>query len=360
MKFLAAKASKALHRLDPETAHDMAIAALRSGVVPLRRRYVTSPRLETRFAGLRLPNPVGLAAGLDKNAVALGGLAKAGFGFLEVGAATPLPQPGNPKPRLFRLDEDRAAINRFGFNSDGMRKVAERLAKWRSSRSGKDAVVGLNLGANRDSADPAADFARVLAECGPHLDFATVNVSSPNTAGLRGLQAAERLERVLGRVMEARSLLANPIPVFVKIAPDMGDADLGDVVQVVRETGISGIVATNTTVAREGLTSRDRGESGGLSGKPLFDMSTRILARLWRLSEGSVPLIGVGGVASAQDAYEKIRAGAGAVQMYTAMVFDGLGLAARIAEGLDALLARDGHANVADAVGADAYAEKWR
>ena len=354
MKLLEIKASKALHRLDPETARDMAIAALRSGLVPLRRRYVTSPRLETNFAGLRLPNPVGLAAGLDKNAVALGALSGVGFGFLEIGAATPLPQSGNPKPRLFRLDEDCAAINRFGFNNDGMRKIAERLEKWRKNGKGNKAVVGLNLGANQNCEDPAADFASVLAECGPHLDFATVNVSCPNTTGLRGLQTAERLERVLGRVMEARSLLASPIPVFVKIAPDMGDADLGDVVQVVRKTGISGIVATNTTVAREGLTSRHRGESGGLSGKPLFDMSTRILARLWRLSEGSVPLIGVGGVASAQDAYDKIRAGAGAVQMYTAMVFDGLDLAARIAEGLDALLARDGHASVADAIGANA------
>ena len=343
--------------LDPERAHDLAALALRAGLLPLRRRRVTSKRLATSLAGLELPNPVGLAAGLDKNAVALSALSRVGFGFLEVGAATPLPQPGNPKPRLFRLDEDRAAINRFGFNSDGMRKVAARLAKWRSSRRGEDCVVGLNLGANRGSEDPAADFASVLAECGPHLDFATVNVSSPNTAGLRGLQSAERLERVLGCAMQASSHLPKPIPVFVKIAPDMDDGALGDIVRVVRETGIVGIVATNTTVAREGLKSRHRDESGGLSGRPLFDMSTRVLARLWRLSEGSIPLIGVGGVGSAQDAYDKIRAGAGAVQLYTAMVFDGLGLAADIAQGLDALLERDGHARVADAVGADA--EKW-
>lgn len=357
MKRLGSIPMAATRLLDPERAHDLATLALRSGLLPLRRRRIASPRLATSLAGLDLPNPIGLAAGLDKNAVAPRALAGAGFGFLEVGAATPHPQPGNPKPRLFRLEEDRAAINRFGFNSDGMHKVAARLEKWRRSRSGKDAVVGLNLGANRDSEDPATDFASVLTECGPHLDFATVNVSSPNTAGLRGLQSAERLERVLGRVMEARSRLDRPIPVFVKIAPDMGDDDLGDVVRVVRGTGISGIVATNTTVERTGLKSRHRDESGGLSGKPLFDLSTRVLARLWHLSEGSVPLIGVGGVGSAQDAYDKIRAGAVAVQLYTAMVFDGLGLAAEIAQGLDALLERDGHASVADAVGADA--KKW-
>jgi dihydroorotate dehydrogenase len=335
----------AMHRLDPETAHGLALKALNAGLVVLPGP-VTSPRLAVDLAGLALPNPIGLAAGFDKNALALAPLMRAGFGFIEVGAATPRPQPGHPRPRLFRLAEDRAAINRFGFNNDGMEAIARRLAA-----RPRGIPVGLNLGTNKDSADRATDFARVLSTCGPHADFATVNVSSPNTERLRDLQGKAALSALLAGVMEARAELPRPIPVFLKVAPDLSEAELADVAEVALGSGLSGIVATNTTLSREGLKSRHRGEAGGLSGQPLFERSTRVLARLSELTGGQVPLIGVGGVGSAEQAYEKIRAGASAVQLYTAMVYDGISLAGRIAQGLDVLLARDGMASVAEAVG---------
>ncbi|MEX1234455.1 MAG: quinone-dependent dihydroorotate dehydrogenase [Roseovarius sp.] len=334
-----------LRRLDPERAHGLAMRALRSGLVPLPGR-VTSPRLACEVAGLRLDNPVGLAAGFDKNAEALAPLARAGFGMIEVGAVTPRAQAGNPRPRLFRLPEDRAVINRFGFNNLGMEAAAARLAQ-RPER----AVVGLNLGANKDSDDRAEDFARVLAHCGRHLDFATVNVSSPNTEKLRDLQGGAALRALLVGVMEARNWLEKPIPVFLKIAPDLDDTALGEIAEVARSTGLAGIIATNTTLDRSGLTSAHRGEAGGLSGAPLFERSTRVLARLSQLTNGNMPLIGVGGVASPEDAYAKIRAGASAVQLYSALVYEGLGLVPRIARGLDRLLEADGFANVAEAVG---------
>jgi dihydroorotate dehydrogenase len=287
-----------------------------------------------------------LAAGFDKNAEALTSLSRAGFGFLEVGAITPRPQPGNPRPRLFRLPEDGGVINRFGFNNQGMQAAAARLAK-----RPRDAVIGLNLGANKDSADRAEDYARVLACCGPYLDFATVNVSSPNTENLRDLQGAEALAALLRGVMEARDWLPHPIPIFLKIAPDLGDAELSEIAEVARTTQLNGIIATNTTLDRSGLTSPVRDQAGGLSGQPLFEKSTRVLARLSQLTGGKMPLVGVGGVGSAGDAYAKIRAGATAVQLYSALVYDGLSLAGEIARGLDALLQRDGFTNVAAAVG---------
>lgn len=335
----------ALRLLDPERAHGLALRALRAGLGP-SGGPPTSDRLRTRFAGLDLPNPVGLAAGFDKNAVALEALARCGFGFVEVGAATPLPQPGNPRPRLFRLADDRAAINRFGFNNDGAVAIAERLAE-----RPETGVVGLNLGANKASADRAADFTEVLSLAGPVIDFATVNVSSPNTERLRDLQGRAALDALLAGVMAANAALASPVPIFLKISPDLSEADLADLAEVALTRGVAAIVATNTTLARDGLTGRHRAQAGGLSGRPLFERSTRVLARLRRLTEGRVPLIGVGGVGSAEDAYAKIRAGAGAVQLYTAMVYAGVGLATDIALGLDALLARDGFGTVAEAVG---------
>ncbi|HMO08558.1 MAG TPA: quinone-dependent dihydroorotate dehydrogenase [Paracoccaceae bacterium] len=335
-----------LHRLDPETAHALALRALRAGLAP-QPGPVTSGRLRVRVAGLELPNPVGLAAGFDKNAVAVDRLAQAGFGLVEVGAATPLPQPGNPRPRLFRLAEDRAAINRFGFNNDGAPAIAARLAARR--RGG--VPVGLNLGANKTSDDRAGDFGRVLAVCGPHVDFATVNVSSPNTERLRDLQGPQALTALLAGVMAARAALAKPVPVFLKIAPDLTEAEIAAVAGVAMEAGIDGIIATNTTLSRDGLRGPLRDQAGGLSGAPLFDRSTRVLARLSVETAGRMPLIGVGGVGSAEQAYAKIRAGASAVQLYTALVYGGLSLAAGIARGLDALLLRDGFASVAEAVG---------
>ena len=337
-----------LRRLDPERAHGLALKALSAGLGP-RGGPVTSARLRTRVAGLDLPNPVGLAAGFDKNATALGPLSRCAFGFLEVGAATPRPQPGNPRPRLFRLAEDGAAINRFGFNNDGMDAIAGRLAQHGRGRG----IVGLNLGANKDSADRAEDFARVLATCGPHVDFATVNVSSPNTERLRDLQGAAALASLLAGVITARDALPRRIPLFLKIAPDLSPAELEGIAGAAR--GIDGIVATNTTLDRAGLTSRHRGEAGGLSGQPLFERSTRTLARLSTLTD--LPLIGVGGVATAAQAYAKIRAGASAVQLYTALVYGGLSTVAGIAHGLDALLERDGFGSVAEAVGTDR--ERW-
>ncbi|MCB2116382.1 MAG: quinone-dependent dihydroorotate dehydrogenase [Rhodobacteraceae bacterium] len=335
----------ALHRLDPELAHGLSLKALSAGLVPLPGAF-TSPRLATTLCGLSLPNPVGLAAGYDKNADAVTPLTRAGFGFVEVGAATPLPQPGNPKPRLFRLTEDRAVINRFGFNNEGAEVIAARLAKARRS-----VPTGLNLGANKTSDDRAADFAKVLAIAGPHVDFATVNVSSPNTEKLRDMQGKAALAALLAGVLATRDALPRKIPVFLKIAPDLTEADLADVAEVALASGIDAVIATNTTLDRGGLRSRHKGEAGGLSGAPLFDKSTRTLARLSALTEGRLPLIGVGGIASAEDAFQKIRAGASAVQLYSAMVYQGLSLITEIARGLDTLLAREGFANLAEATG---------
>lgn len=329
----------ALRGLDPERAHGLALRALPFAPLP---GPVTSPRLTTRIAGLEMPNPVGLAAGFDKNATALAPLMQAGFGFLEVGAATPLPQPGNPRPRLFRLARDRAAINRFGFNNDGIEAIADRLAN-----RPEGIPVGLNIGANKDSADRMADFAKVMQVARSLVDFATVNVSSPNTEKLRDLQGADALRALLTGVLAE----SGKVPVFLKIAPDLSDGEIAEIATVAMETGVAGVIATNTTLAREGLVSRRRGEKGGLSGRPLFVPSTRVLARLAKETGGALPLIGVGGVASAADAYAKIKAGASAVQLYTAMVYHGLSLAHRIARGLDEMLAHDGFENVADAVG---------
>ena len=336
---------RALRGFDPERAHGLALRVLKTPFAPLPGP-VSSARLRTVVAGLELPNPVGLAAGFDKNADALAPLMRAGFGFLEVGAATPRPQPGNPRPRLFRLSEDRAAINRFGFNNDGMEAIAARLAA-----RPQGIPVGLNLGANKDSVDRAADFATVLGHCGAHVDFATVNVSSPNTEKLRDLQGKAALAALLAGVLEVREGFARPIPVFLKIAPDLSHDELGEVAEVAQSSGIDGIIATNTTLSRDRLMSRHRDEAGGLSGAPLFERSTKVLARLAGLTD--LPLIGVGGVGSAEQAYAKIRAGASAVQLYTAMVYEGISLGAQIAKDLDRLLERDGYKTVADAVGVD-------
>jgi dihydroorotate dehydrogenase len=336
---------RALRQIDPEAAHGLAISALRMGLAPMPGP-VTSDRLKTTLAGMALPNPVGLAAGFDKNATAIAPLSKAGFGFIEVGAATPLPQLGNDKPRLFRLTEDRAAINRFGFNNQGMDAICARL---RDRAPG--IPVGLNLGANKTSTDRAADFARVMEAARGHVDFATVNVSSPNTEKLRDLQGKAALAALLAGVMDVRG----STPVFLKIAPDLTEAEIADVADVANQAGVAAIIATNTTLDRAGLHSPHRDEMGGLSGAPLCEKSTRVLARLSTLTD--IPLVGVGGIGSAQDAYAKICAGATAVQLYTALVYGGLSLAADIARGLDQLLARDGFESVAEAVGTKR--EEW-
>jgi dihydroorotate dehydrogenase len=338
-----------LHRLDPETAHGLSLVALRAGLAGAAAadRW---PRLAVDLAGIALPNPIGLAAGYDKNARAIGPLLRAGFGFVELGAATPRPQPGNPRPRLFRLAEDRAAINRMGFNNDGAEAIARRLAAPR--RAG---VVGLNLGTNKGSPDRTADYAAVVTRCGAHVDFVTVNVSSPNTERLRDLQGRAALAATLAGVLEARAALVaatgRALPVFLKIAPDLGPDEIADIAEVALEARIEAIIATNTTLGRDGLRAPQAVQAGGLSGRPLFEASTRVLAQLARCTQGRVALVGTGGIGSAEDAYAKIRAGATAVQLYTALVYEGLSLVPRIAAGLDALLARDGFATLAEAVG---------
>ena len=330
-----------LNRIDPERAHGLALRGLNTPFAPLPGP-VQSPRLECHLAGLKLPNPVGLAAGFDKNATAVGPLMQAGFGFLEVGAATPRPQPGNPRPRLFRLTKDKAAINRFGFNNDGVDVIAERLA-----RRPDGIPVGLNIGANKDSQDRAADFAHVMRVARTLVDFVTVNVSSPNTEKLRDLQGEDALRALLAGV-KAES---GTVPVFLKIAPDLTDAEIAGIAGVAVDSGIAAMIATNTTLDREGLADPQKTEKGGLSGRPLFTKSTRVLARLYRETGGEMPLIGVGGIGSAADAYTKIKAGASVVQLYTAMVYRGLSLGHRIARGLDEMLAHDGFASVSEARG---------
>lgn len=343
---------RALHLLDPETAHGVALKALNMGLAG-RSGPVTSRRLRTSLAGLDLPNPIGVAAGFDKNALAVDAVLQTGFGFCEIGAVTPRPQPGNPKPRLFRLSADQAAINRFGFNNQGMEQIRKNLSKHR-----RNGIVGVNLGANKDTPDKAEDFIAVLRAFYGLVDFATINVSSPNTESLRDLQGRTALEDLLNRVLEARSALPRQVPVFLKIAPDLTDIDLTDISEICLAHGVDAIIATNTTTSREGLTSPAAQEAGGLSGAPLFEKSTAILAALYTKTRGRIPLIGAGGIASAEDAYAKIRAGASLVQLYTAMVYHGVGLGAEIAKGLDRLMARDGFENVADVIGIDSKNEE--
>ena len=331
-----------MHRMDPERAHGLAIKALHMGLGPKRGPF-TSDRLRTTVAGMEMPNPVGLAAGFDKNASVLHPLSRCGFGFLEAGAITPRAQAGNIKPRLFRLTKQRAAINRFGFNNKGMDLALARLTVRPKG------VIGLNLGANKDSEDRAADFSTVLAHCGEFLDFATVNVSSPNTESLRDLQGKAALAALLDGVMQTNAGLDKPIPIFLKIAPDLDLSELDDIAEVANTSGIAGIITTNTTLDRNGLTGPYAREAGGLSGQPLFEKSTRVLAQMSTRTD--LPLIGVGGVSTPAQAYAKIRAGASAVQMYTGLVYGGISLADRVVRGLDKLLKKNGFDNVADAVG---------
>lgn len=337
MKLIEKAGLAALHRMQPERAHDLSLWALRQGLVPLPGKPFTTPRLKTRIAGFDLPNPLGLAAGYDKNARAIGPLMKAGFGFLEVGAATPLPQPGNPKPRLFRLTQDRAIINRFGFNNEGVADIAARLAA-----RPQGVPVGLNIGANKTSTDRAADFAQVVAQAGEAADFLTVNVSSPNTEKLRDLQGPQALAALLDGVMQARDSLNRQPPIFIKIAPDLDDGALADLADVALNARVDAIIATNTTLSRDGIHDTHAHEAGGLSGAPLFERSTRVLARLYRLTQGQIPLVGVGGIASADDAWQKLRAGATALQIYSALIYGGFSLVGQILEGLDSRLQREG------------------
>lgn len=337
-----------LHRMDPERAHGLALAALRLGLGP-RGGAIASPRLRVRVAGLDLPNPLGLAAGFDKNAVAVGPLLRSGFGFVEVGAATPRPQPGNPRPRLFRLWQDRAVINRMGFNNEGLEAFAARLAAHRGH-----GVVGANLGANKDSDDRLADYTAGLRRLWGMASYFTINISSPNTPGLRALQTQAALDELLGRLVATADSLPQgvAVPMFLKVAPDLEDGEVEAICDTVAKHGLAGVIVSNTTVSRPPLTSRHRDEAGGLSGAPLFVLSTDMLRRFHQAAEGRFMLIGAGGVASGADAYAKLRAGASAVQLYSALAYDGPGLIVRIKRDLAQRLRADGFRSVAEAVGA--------
>ncbi len=338
-----------LFALPPETAHEAGLAALR--LVDRRSPPADDPALAVELFGIRFPNPVGLAAGLDKNARVPGAMRALGFGFVEVGAVTPRPQAGNPRPRLFRLVADRALINRLGFNNEGMVRVAARLAAAKARGVGP---VGVNLGANKESDDRVADYVAGIETLAPLADFFTVNISSPNTPGLRSLQAKGALADLLERVLGARDAAPRRVPVLLKIAPDLTPAGREDIARLALESGLDGLVVANTTLARpQGLKGRHRAEAGGLSGAPLFAPSTALLAEMYRLTAGRLPLVGVGGIMSGADAYAKIRAGASLVELLTALVYEGPGVVARIKRELLALLRRDGFACVADAVGAD-------
>ncbi len=339
-------AARLLRLLPPETAH-RATLALSGAVGPfLPQPPHDDPRLGISVLGLSFPNPLGLAAGFDKNAEVPDAMGRLGFGFVECGTVTPRPQSGNPRPRLFRLSQDRAVINRLGFNNEGMAAAARNLAR----RKGKG-IVGINIGANKDSKDRISDYARAFAELSPLADYVTVNVSSPNTPGLRGLQNKDELARLLDTLVQTRK---SRIPLLLKIAPDLDSPALDDIAAVVRASGIEGLIVSNTTIARPPLHSAYAAETGGLSGVPLFAPSTEILRQMRLRLGDTVTLVGVGGIASGADAYAKIRAGASLVQLYTALVYDGPGLVNRIKRELAALLARDGLAHVGDAVGADA------
>ncbi len=350
---IARLATPFFHAFDPETAHGMAIAALR--MKPPGRPAPDDPRLAVRAFGLDFPNPVGLAAGFDKNAEVPDAILSLGFGFAEVGTLTPLPQSGNPRPRIFRLPADEGVINRLGFNNEGHEAGLRRLM----ARTGRPGLVGVNIGANKDAADRAADYVAGIRAFAAVASYFTVNVSSPNTPGLRDLQHEAALDDLLARVIAARDAAADTAgrkPVLLKIAPDVSEDELDGIIAVVRRRGVDGLIVSNTTISRpadlkEAATAR---ETGGLSGRPVFCLSTRVLARAWLRLEGACPLIGVGGVDSAEAAWAKLEAGATLVQLYSAMVYRGPGIACRIKEGLLDKLASEGLASIAPVIGRQA------
>ena len=340
-----------LRQLDPETAHRATLWALRHGLAPARRT-ADDPALAIRVLGRDFPNPLGMPAGFDKDAEVPGPLLALGFGFVEVGTLTPRAQPGNPRPRIFRLPEDGAVINRLGFNNRGAEAARAALDRWRAA--GGAGVVGVNIGKNKESADAAGDYAAAARVLAPAADYLTINVSSPNTPGLRALQGKAELEGLIDGLRAALGESGEAPPLLLKVAPDLSEAELAEIAEVALERRLDGLIATNTTVERPPeLAGRHRAEAGGLSGRPLFARSTAVLAQLYRLTGGRLPLVGVGGVASGAEAYAKIRAGASLVQLYTALIYEGPALVGRIKEELADLLRRDGFASVAAAVGAD-------
>lgn len=344
-------------QVDPETAHFLTVKALATGLAPRCHRPV-DPRLEVSVFGLDFPNPVGIAAGLDKNGEAPDALIGLGYGHVEVGTVTPRPQPGNPKPRMFRLVSDHGVINRLGFNNQGHAALHARLA----ARGTRPGIVGVNIGANKDSVDRIADYVAGVRAFADLAAYYTVNVSSPNTPGLRDLQAKDQLTELLGRTLSARDEMAaegrRRVPVLLKIAPDIVDAGLADVAEVALSSGVDGLVVSNTTLDRKGLTdAKQAGEAGGLSGRPLFRRATVVLARMRRLVGPGLPIIGVGGIDSGETAWEKIAAGADLVQIYSGMVYEGPFLVGRILDYLGERLTREGMASLGDLRGT--HTEMW-
>jgi len=350
-----------LRWFDPEDAHRMAIQGLR--LLPPMRPRPEDSKLAVRAFGLNFPNPIGMAAGFDKSAEAPDALLRLGFGFVEIGSVTPKPQAGNPRPRLFRLERDEAVINRMGFNNDGAEAVLRRLA----SRAHLGGIVGVNVGANKDSADRVADYVKLIETFAPVASYFTVNVSSPNTPGLRNLQQSAALDDLLAKVIDARERVrknAGDSPVLLKIAPDLSLSELDDVVHIARSRRVDGMIVANTTLARPSTlreTNRAR-EQGGLSGRPLFRLSTRMVAETYVRAEGAFPLIGVGGIDSGGAALTKIRAGASLIQLYSSLIYKGLGLVEDIKNDLSSTLLRTGRDSLSEIVGADAAtitAEDW-
>lgn len=335
-----------LFLFEAERAHRLTLAAVGLGLGPIGK--ADDPMLSTTVAGLTFPNPIGLAAGFDKNAEVPDDMLRMGFGFAEVGTVTPEPQDGNPRPRVFRLREDSAIINRLGFNNQGLEAVRSRLA----ARHGLPGQVGVNVGANKDSVDRIRDYATGVRGMGRWASYITVNISSPNTPGLRALQDRAELTRLVSAVIAARGPLL--LPLFVKVAPDLEPGEIRDIADVIVGSGIDGLIVSNTTLSRDGLESRNADETGGLSGRPLLARSTEVLREFRRATGGRIPLIGVGGIASGGDAYAKIRAGASLVQLYTGLVYQGPGLIGDIKRDLVRLLRRDGFRRVSEAVGVDA------
>ncbi len=344
--------TKVLRSLPAEKAHTTTIKLLRAGLGP-KTKPVDAPELQTTVGGLSLPNPVGLAAGFDKNAEVPDAMLRAGFGFVECGTVTPRPQAGNPKPRLFRLPEHAAVINRMGFNNEGLDAFARRLR----ARYGRPGLVGANLGANKDSEDRIADYVEGLTRLWGLSDYFTINISSPNTPGLRKLQGADEMDELLGRLQETRNVLREDgpdFPLFLKVAPDLDEASVPRVVEQVRTYGFDALIVANTTIDRPAeIGARWADEAGGLSGQPLFEKSTRLLRQFYEATKGELDLIGVGGIASGEQAYAKIRAGAKAVQVYSALVYAGPGLVGEICADLSARLKADGFGSIAEAVGAN-------
>lgn len=344
-------ATACLRRLPPETAHNAALGLLGLVRVP---PPPPAPALEQTLWGLRFPTPAGLAAGFDKDVRCPDAAARLGLGFGEAGTVTLRPQPGNPRPRLFRLRRERALINRYGFNSAGLDIVVQRLERWRSADGARARPLGINIGVNTDSTDPARDYAAGLARVAALADYVAVNVSSPNTPGLRAWQTGDALGRLLAALADAHARLDAPPPILLKLAPEIDDEGLAALLEAIREAPIAGLILTNTTTARPaGLVSRHREEEGGLSGPPLAPRALEVLRLAYALSDGRLPLIGVGGIDSAEAAYARIRAGTSLIQIYTALVYRGPRLVGEITQGLARLLEADGFASLAEAVGAD-------